>query len=356
MGRYIMSRIVAVGTSLPPYILRQEEISEFARRLFSNSFRDIDRLLPVFQNSQVEMRHFCVPLEWFGEPHSFAEKNSLYQECALRLSVEAIKDCLEKAGRTAQEVDHIFFVSTTGMATPSIDSRIINEMGMNIHTKRTPVWGLGCAGGAAGLSRAKEYTTAYPESHALLVAVECCGLTFQHEDKSKSNLVATSIFADGAAAVLIEGDKCEGRTKGPEILHTMSTLWPETEDVMGWDINEHGLKVIFSRDIPSLVDKLLKPNIHSYLEMHQLQASDITHFITHPGGRKVIEAYAEALEINIGRFAHALDILRRCGNMSSVTVLFVLKAFLEKGIGEGELGLITALGPGFSSELLLIRG
>lgn len=350
-----MSHITAVGTALPPYILNQKDVQVFARRLFSDTFRDIDRLMPLFTNGQVETRHFCVPLEWFGEIHTFAEKNELFQEWAVRLGTEAARNCLTRAGLTPGDIHHLFFVSTTGIATPSIDSRIMNELGMHSHTKRTPIWGLGCAGGAAGLSRAQEYVRAFPNERALLVAVECCGLTFQQQDRSKSNLVATSLFADGAAAVLIEGDQVS-HSGGLVVLDTMSTLWPDTQDVMGWDLNENGLKVIFSRDIPTLVHTLLQPNAHAFLEKHGMTASAIKHFIAHPGGLKVIHAYADIFGQPLTHFRHALDVLRCCGNMSSVTVLFVLDKFLEQGIAPGEYGLISALGPGFSSELLLVKG
>jgi len=352
-----LPHITAVGTAVPPYILRQDEIRDFVRRLFADSFRDIDRLLPIFHNGQVKTRHFCVPLEWFGQSHTFAEKNALFQEWAVRLGVEAAKDCLNRAGKSVSDIDHLFFVSTTGIATPSIDSRIINELKMGVYTKRTPIWGLGCAGGAAGLSRAIDYVTAYPDECVLLIAVECCGLTFQREDKSKSNLVATSLFADGAAAVLVEGEACvRASEKKIQVVDTMSTLWPDTRDVMGWDINEHGLKVIFSRDIPAIVCQLLKPGLMEFLERHGLTGRDIRHFIAHPGGRKVIEAYAEVVGVELAYFFHALDVLHRFGNMSSVTVLFVLQAFLEQGIAPGEYGIVTALGPGFSSEMLLVKG
>lgn len=352
-----MARITAVGTSVPPHILKQTEICEFARHLFGDSFRDINRLLPIFRNGQVETRHFCVPLEWFGAKHTFSEKNALFQKWAVRLGVEAVKDCLAQARKSVADINHILFVSTTGIATPSIDSCIINELGMNPHTKRTPIWGLGCAGGAAGLSRAADYVTAYPHERVLLIAVECCGLTFQCEDKSKSNLVATSLFADGAAAVLIEGENTiQENGKQLQVIDTMSTLWPDTRDVMGWEINENGLKVIFSRDIPALVDQLLRPNMTEFFERNSMTGRDIRHFIAHPGGKKVIEAYREMLGVEPFYFSHALDILRRFGNMSSVTVLFVLQAFLKQGIAPEEYGIVTALGPGFSSEMLLVRG
>jgi alkylresorcinol/alkylpyrone synthase len=351
-----MARICAVGTSVPPHILPQDEVKTFVKNLFAESFGDIDRLLPIFQNGQVETRHFCMPMEWFAHPHTFAEKNELYQEWAVRLGTEAVRKCLEKIDLTIENIDHIFFVSTTGIATPSIDAHIMNRLRANPHTKRTPIWGLGCAGGAVGLSRAVDYVRAYPKSRVLLIAVECCGLTFQHEDRSKSNLVATSLFADGAAAVLIEGEECEQPLYGPSIVHTMSMLWPDTEDVMGWEVNEGGLKVIFSRSIPQLIHTHFKPNVFTFLEQCGLTPKDLIHYITHPGGYKVIEAYAQIFDVPLDCFSHALDILRRFGNISSVTVLFVLERFLKQGISKDEYGLISALGPGFCSELLLIKG
>ena len=351
-----MPHIVSVGTALPPNRLSQEEIRQFVRVFFSSTFKDLDRLLPVFQNGQVENRYICMPLSWFEETHSFAEKNHLYEEWAFRLGVEAVKDCLSQAELDVSEVDHLFFVSTTGIATPSMDSRIINALNMDPHMKRTPIFGLGCAGGAVGLTRAADYVRAYPEQRVLLVSVETCSLTFQPDNHSKSNLIATSLFADGAAAVLVEGDRCSGGRKGAKILHTSSTLWKDTADVMGWEVNDSGLKVIFSRDIPTLTESLLKPAIIEFLTLHQLSISDLRYVITHPGGFKVIEAYAHSLGLPLERFYHALQVLKNFGNMSSASVLFVLQRFLKAGMEKGSYGLITALGPGFSCELLLVEG
>ncbi|WCK52441.1 3-oxoacyl-[acyl-carrier-protein] synthase III C-terminal domain-containing protein [Aneurinibacillus sp. Ricciae_BoGa-3] len=350
-----MARIRAVGTCLPPHILHQDEVKTFASNLFAGSFRNIERLLPIFQNGKVKTRHFCMPLDWYGQPHSFAEKNERYREWAVKLGTAAAADCLNKADRSIKDIDHLFFVSTSGISTPSIDALIMNELKAGVHTKRTPIWGLGCAGGCVGISRAFEYVKAYPEQRALLIAVECCGLTFQQEDRSKSNLVATSLFADGAAAVLIEGEQCLPEGHGPRIEQTLSTLWPDTRDIMGWEVNDAGLKVIFSRDIPTFVHSMFKPNVYEFLEQHHLRTSDITHFITHPGGYKVIEAYAEVFGVPLDRFSAALDVLQKYGNMSSVTVLFVLNEILSNGIQPGEYGILTALGPGFSSELLLVK-
>jgi alkylresorcinol/alkylpyrone synthase len=350
-----MSVISAVGTAVPRYCVGQETAQKFSRTMFGDVFPDIDRLLGVFGNALIEERHFAAPPEWFESEHTFTEKNQLYIDSALEVGKAAILECLESADLGPADVDHFIFVSTTGVATPSIDARLINMLQMRNNIKRTPVWGLGCAGGAAGLSRAFEYTRAFPRERALVLALEMCALTFQRRDVSKSNLVATSLFADGAAAVLVTGDHV--RAEGPRILGSRSTLWYDSLDVMGWEINDRGLKVMFSKDIPSIVRKCVLPNLLEFLREHDLQLTDLRHIVAHPGGAKVIEAYEQTLELGNGQLAPARDVLRRFGNMSSPTVLFVLKEFLRtQKIRASEYGLVTALGPGFSSEMVLIQG
>jgi len=350
-----MSRITAVKTAVPRYQVGQDVARQFCRALFQEAYADVDRFLPVFSNAQIDHRYFSAPAEWFSADHTFAEKNELYIESALELGEAAITACLESAGLGPEDLDHLFFVSTTGLATPSIDARLINRLRLRTNIRRTPIWGLGCAGGVAGLSRAYEYTQAFPRERALVLAVELCGLTFQRNDLSKSNLVATSLFGDGAAAVLVSGS--ETRDTGPVILSSRSTLWYDSLDVMGWNINDRGLKVLFSKDIPTIVRDLALPAIEAFLKAQGMTLQDLHHVIAHPGGAKVIEAYEATLGLSNGGMARARDVLRRYGNMSSPTVLFVLEDFLRSGaIRSGEYGLVTALGPGFSSEMLLIQG
>jgi alkylresorcinol/alkylpyrone synthase len=349
------SRISSVATAVPGHRAGQHVAQQFCRALFHETYPDIDRLLPVFSNAQVENRYFSVPEEWFETDHSFAEKNRLYIETALELGEAAISSCLRNADLAPQDIDHLFFVSTTGLATPSIDARLINILKLRPNVRRTPIWGLGCAGGVAGLSRAYEYTVAFPRERALVLALELCGLTFQRNDLSKSNLVATSLFGDGAAAALVSG--AETGDAGPRILASRSTLWYESLDVMGWDINDRGLKVLFSRDIPSIVRSLALPALLEFLTAQGIMLHDLCHIIAHPGGAKVIEAYEQALGLTEGKMDRARSILRRYGNMSSPTVLFVLEDFVRsQAISRGEYGLITALGPGFSAEMMLIQG
>jgi alkylresorcinol/alkylpyrone synthase len=350
-----MSIISSLGSAVPRHSVGQEAAQRFCRTLFQDAFPEIDRLLPIFNNALIQNRHFSVPPEWFEKEHSFSEKNELYIESALDLGHSAITRCLENAALEPRDIDHLFFVSTTGLATPSIDARLINRLRLKPNIRRTPIWGLGCAGGAAGLSRAHEYTRAFPGDRALVLALELCGLTFQRNDLSKSNLVATSLFGDGAAAVLVSG--AETGDPGLRILSSKSLLWYDSLDVMGWDVNDQGLKVLFSRDIPTIVRNLVLPAIEEFLSGQGLTIRDLQHIIAHPGGAKVIEAYEQALGLADGRMDRARDVLRRYGNMSSPTVLFVLEDFYSgRAIGSGEYGLVTALGPGFSSEMLLIQG
>src|SRR5918992_3868620 len=200
-------RILSAATAVPPHRVGQEEIKEFARNLFAGKFRDLERLLPVFDNGQIETRHFCQPLGWYGREWSFPERNALYVEHALELSEKAARRALDRAGVKSEDVGALFFVSTTGISTPSLDSKLIFRLGLSEHTRRVPIWGLGCSAGAAGLARASEYARLYPDQTVLLVGVELSGLTFQRGDRSKSNLVSTSLFADGATALLLGGPR-----------------------------------------------------------------------------------------------------------------------------------------------------
>jgi alkylresorcinol/alkylpyrone synthase len=341
--------ILSAATAVPRHVITQREAREFARRLFAGAYRDIERLLPLFDNTTIERRHFCVPLEWFGEDHGFPEKNDLYVENALELSEKAARRALDRAGASPEEVGAIFFVSTTGIATPSLDSRLLFRMGLSEHVRRVPVWGLGCAGGAAGVARAADYARAYPDQRVLLVAVELCGLTFQKGDRSKSNLVAASLFADGAAAVLL------GPGEGPEVLGSYSTTWPDSEGVMGWDLVETGLKVRFAKSVPQIVEEKIRANLREACGAAGVAFEELRHFVIHPGGAKVLAAFEGALGLEDAALDAARDMLRDYGNMSSVSVLFVLERFLEGQNTSGEHGTISALGPGFSSEHVLFR-
>lgn len=349
--------IASVGTAVPPYEITQEATREFARQMFAGVYRDIDRLLGVFESAQIESRRFCVPLDWFGTSHTFTAKNTLYIENAILLAIESIQNALRPLGLSPQDVDHLVFVSSTGISTPSIDAHVFNRLQMRSDLKRTPIWGLGCAGGAAGLARGFDLAAAHPEEIVVVVALELCGLTFLHADRSKSNLIATSLFGDGAAAIVLLGSIAAShrKVKGAEVLASQSTIWPDTLDIMGWDVNDEGLGVIFSRDIPSLVEARIQPEVERLFSRCGVPISDLKRLTAHPGGSKVLTAYEQALGLPKEAFRHSRDVLRDHGNMSSCTVLFVLERELQETHETGEPGLVMALGPGFACEQVLLR-
>ncbi|MGQ0794365.1 MAG: type III polyketide synthase [Deltaproteobacteria bacterium] len=352
-----MAKIVSVGIADIPYQISQSEAKEFIRSLFSDYPSHIERIIGVFDSSGIATRYFAEPPEWFAKPRGFRERNESYIKSAVKFSAEAAVRCVEAAGGQLSDIDHLIFVSSTGIATPSVDAHIINHLKLRANIKRTPIWGLGCVGGAVGLTRAFEYVSAYPQSAALVIALEICGMAFHKDDISKSNLVATALFADGAAAALVAGGQNRlHQNRGALLRDALSTIYPNSLDVMGWEIADDGFKVIFSRDIPDIVRRYARDTALGFLLLHGLQMSQIEHFVIHPGGPKVIAAYEESLGLRLAAMRHSRQVLSRRGNMSSPTVLYVLREFLDSGEYEGgDLGLISALGPGFSSEFILFE-
>ncbi|WP_066047698.1 type III polyketide synthase [Robertmurraya korlensis] len=359
-----MPAILSIGEAPPQYEIPQSEVMNFSRQLFSNAFHDIERLLKAFQHGQIKKRHFARSIEWFEEERSFKEKNDAYIETAIQLGAKAIENCLHnkdylKKPVDYEDIDAIFTISSTGLATPSIEARIMNILPFSIHTKRIPIWGLGCAGGASGLSRAYEYCLAFPHAKVLVLTIELCSLTFQKNDLSKSNLIGSSLFADGVACALVVGDRVQKKnyrqlSSYPTILATQTTTMKDSLDVMGWEVKEKGLYVVFSKDIPSIIEKWLKPNVYNFLYENDCQIENLQHFVAHPGGKKVLEAYMKSLQFPSEMLEISTDVLKNYGNMSSATILYVLNRTMKMA-KEHDMGLATALGPGFSSELLLLQ-
>jgi alkylresorcinol/alkylpyrone synthase len=354
-------RLIGLGTAVPPHVVRQEDAKRLAANLFSETLGNDPRLIQVFDNAAIGKRHACMPLDWFGVDHGFAEKNALYIEHAVNLAEEAARLALAGAGLAPRDVDHVVFVSSTGIATPSIDAILANRLGFRTTLRRTPVWGLGCAGGAVGLSRARDFALADPSARVLMIALELCSLTFQRNDVSKRNLVAASLFGDGAAAVVVTGAGARVTGTGAhrllELVASQSILWKDSLDVMGWEVDGNGLHVVFSRDIPAIVRDKVRPSLAAFLDRCGLRLDQIDHVVAHPGGVKVLSAYAEALELPPSAFDHSRAVLRDYGNMSSPSCLFVLERFLASGeIGAGERAVVAALGPGFSAEYVLATG
>lgn len=357
-----MPKIASISTYNPPNTLEQSNIENLTKELFQDKIPQLNRLLKVFENGDIQTRHFCVPLEWHQSEHSFEERNNLYIELATKYSIEVIQRCLNsldflETSLHPSEIDAIVFVSSTGISTPSIDARIMNHLPFSDRTRRIPLWGLGCAGGASGISRAFDYCKAHPTSKVLVVCVELCSLTFQPNDFSKSNLIGASLFADGAACALVCGDDAQLTTTKPvpHIIDTASKWMPDSEDVMGWDIRNNGLHVVFSKSIPSIIATWLGPFVDDFLGEQQVTKAQITNFVAHPGGKKVLKAYEETLGLTEEHTHISREVLRSHGNMSSPTVLFVLEQFMKKQNNEEDLGLLVALGPGFCGEAILLN-
>jgi alkylresorcinol/alkylpyrone synthase len=363
-----MPVLASLRTACPAHVITQEGVKPLMLALFRESLgEESERLGQVFENAGIRTRRLAVPPEWFDRDRSFSEKNARYVEAALELAHEVAAGCLERAEVGPADVDHVVFVSTTGLSTPSLEARLANRLGFRETVRRTPVWGLGCAGGAAGLARACEFARADPEARVLLISLELCSLTFQRNDLSRSNFVATALFADGAAAALVVGDEAARHLDGagplgrgravPRLAFqgAESRLAPDSLDVMGWEVNDDGFKVVFSRDIPRLVREWVRPRLESFLGARGLTAADLEHMAFHPGGPRVMQAYQEGLGLPAGALEAAREVLRDFGNMSSPTCLFVLERVLESGVRPGGRVLLAALGPGFSAEYVLLR-
>ena len=344
------TQILALGTAVPPHVLDQHIVGDWARRVFNGHLADFERLMPAFANAGVARRHSCVPLDWYDRPHGWAEKNALYLDSAVDLAHRAAQDCLDLAGVDAGDVDAIVAVSTTGIATPSLDARLIGPLGLRPNVMRLPVFGLGCAGGVLGLARAAALARAMPGRRVLLVVVELWGLTFRRNDRSKSNVIATVLFGDGAAAALLTHD--DAASDRPVVADWGEHTWPESLDVMGWRIEEDGFGVVFSRDIPRLVRRDLRAATEAYLAERGLTLADIDGLVCHPGGAKVIAAIEETFDLPEGALVDTRAVLRDYGNMSAATVLFVLKRVLAGG--RAGRYLMSALGPGFTAGFLTL--
>ena len=344
-------RLIAVATAVPPYPLDQDDVVERVKLLFGRS-PDLDRLLPVFLNTGIHTRYSCVPIEWYDRAHGWPERNHIYLTSALDLLEAATKRVLRLASRQKDDIDKIVVVSTTGIATPSLDAMLIERMSLRSTVQRLPIFGLGCAGGAIGLARAATQAASEPGKTVLFLVVELCALSFRRDDWSKSNIVATALFGDGAAAALLSTDG-----EGPAIVASSEHTWPGSLDVMGWEVADEGLKAIFSRDIPNLVTAQLRDVASEFLARHSLGIDDIECFVCHPGGAKVITALEHAFGLPEGALVEARAVLRDYGNMSAATVIFVLERILAKAQATGqpwERALMTALGPGFTAGFLLI--
>lgn len=347
-----MARIAGVATAVPPYALDQADVGDRVRAQFTHS-SVVTRLLPVFANTGIERRYSCVPIGWYYDEHGWPERNALYRESAVALLEDATARALAAAGRRVEDVDTIVVVSTTGIATPSLDALLMERLPFKRTVRRLPIFGLGCVGGAVGLARAAAMADAYPGSVVLLLVVELCALWFRRDEISKSNVVATALFGDGASATILSA---EG--PGPRIVASGEHTFPATLDVMGWDVADDGLSAIFSRDIPQLVETEMRGVLDAYLAESGLGRGDIDVFLSHPGGTKVLDALESAFGLENGTLADSRATLRDYGNMSAVTLLFVLERALREGSlanGEWRRALLSAMGPGFTTAFVTLE-
>jgi alkylresorcinol/alkylpyrone synthase len=344
------ARILSVATAVPPYRLDQDDVARRISLALGPRSPEILRLLPTFGNAGIGQRYSCVPIEWYEGVHDWPERNRIYLESALDLLERATREALARAGRHLEEIGWTVVVSTTGIATPSLDALLMERMGLRRTVRRLPIFGLGCAGGAIGLSRAATIAETSPGELVLFLVVELCALSFRRDDFTKSNIVATALFGDGAAAALLAGG-----TDGIAVTAGGEYTWPSSLDVMGWDVTGEGLKAIFSRDIPNLVTTNLHDVVTAFLAHHELTLGDVDRFICHPGGAKVIEALESAFELQPGTLVEARDVLRDYGNMSAATVMFVLERTLYDGTPPWNRALLSALGPGFTAGFTLLE-
>lgn len=348
-----MPSIAAVSKIELPYKIAQQEVKEQAQIMFSKDFPQTNRLIFAFDNTEIKTRNFCKPLSFYTSTTTFEQRNLEYINTALEYSVQAIEDVLKKTGISTNDITDILFVSTTGLATPSMDALIINKLRLNPHVRRMPLWGLGCAGGVSGMAKANAMAAADPDAIVLLVAVELCSLTLIKNDYSKSNFIGSSLFSDGIAACIVKGDNY-GTNEAITYFDASSKLYYDSLEVMGWEFQDTGFKVLFSKDIPTFINEHVLEDITEFLLKHELQLSDIKNFIFHPGGKKVLDAYTDALAVGNDFLQKTREVMNDNGNMSSVTVLYVLEKFLEEGYQDG-YGLMMAMGPGFSSEMVLLK-
>ncbi|WP_428329197.1 type III polyketide synthase [Mucilaginibacter sp.] len=348
-----MPYIAAASKIDLPYKTEQQKVKEQALEMFSVSFPEANRLIFAFDNTEILFRNFCKPLTYYAKPNTFEERNNEYLKIALEYSVQAIEACIAKAGIDKLAITDILFVSTTGLATPSMDALIINKMRLNPHINRTPVWGLGCGGGVSGMAKANTIAKANADAVVLLVAVELCSLTLIKSDYSKSNFIGSSLFSDGIAACIIKGDNNKATSK-VDYIASSSKLYYDSLEVMGWDFQDTGFKVLFSKDIPTFINENVHTDITEFLAKHQLKLSDIKNFVFHPGGKKVLDAYQNALGVEGDFLQKTREVMNSYGNMSSATVLYVLEKFMSEGFEDG-YALMMAMGPGFSSEMVLLK-
>lgn len=357
-------RIAGVGSAFPRYCYSQGAITGALRELWANELDSLALLDRLHARAGVASRHLAFPLQHYPQFQTWGETNAAWLEVATELGAVALDRALQDAGLARGDLDALFVVSITGVASPSLDARLINRLSLRPDVKRTPIFGVGCVGGALGLTRAADHTLAYPSHTAAILAVEVCSLTFRRDDLSKANLVSTGLFADGAAAVIVAGPKApvwqrctrqSGRA-APKILGSASVFYPDSEQIMGWDISENGFRIVLSPGLPDFIHQHLANDVDAFLGKYGLRRSDIGAWVIHTGGPKVLQAVESTLAFEKGELDRSWACLKRLGNLSSASVLLVLEDVIADPLpAPGTLGVLLAMGPGFCTELILLQ-
>lgn len=356
-----MSRIAAVASALPPHYYTQQQVFDELAKNWQGQLENPALLQRFHQRVGVDGRYFALPLEEYAAMERWGQFNAVWLRVAEELGEQAINTALTRAGLTVDHIGALLTVTVTGVVSPSLDAHLCNKMGLPADVRRTPIFGLGCVAGAAGIAQAADYVRAYPDKIAVLLSVELCSLTWQRKDLSIANLIATGLFGDGAAAVMIAGDKVqlpqmEARKAGPTILATASSFYTDTEGAMGWDIGEEGFRIVLSPEVPAIIREHLPKDLEGFLAANGLKREQITSWVLHTGGPKVLEAMADAAGVSREECALSWESLRKVGNLSSASVLFVLEDTMQERRPEpGSYGILAAMGPGFCSQLVLLR-
>jgi alkylresorcinol/alkylpyrone synthase len=347
-------KIASVASAFPKQYYPQAFLGAGLKKFWDGRLHNPDVVDRMHARAEVDGRYLALPADAYYDLKTWGQYNDAWIECAQELGQQALCRAVVGAGLAPQDIDALFVVSVTGIASPSLDARLVNRMNLSPRIKRIPIFGLGCVAGAAGIARAADYVRAFPNHVAALLAVELCSLTLQKEDVSMANLISSALFGDGAAAAIVTGSETD--YPGAEILDTRSTFYPQTEHIMGWDISERGFQIVLSPELPQLIVDHLGHDVDAFLSDHGLNRKDIGRWILHTGGPKILEATGRALDLSREELSASWDSLRKVGNLSSASVLLVLEEVFKRRRPEaGTYSILAAMGPGFCSELVLLR-
>jgi len=347
-------QIVSAASSFPKHYYSQETLFAALQQYWGDQLPKPEVLRRLHNNVGVDGRFLSLPIDEYPKLKTWGEANGHWIRTAKDLGSCAISRAITAAGLDVRDIGALFFTSVTGISSPSIDALLINKMGLSPNIKRIPMFGLGCVAGAAGIARAADYVRGFPDQVAVILAVELCSLTLQREDFSMANLISSGLFGDGAAAVVVAGS--ETGLKGVKILGTRSVFYPQTEEMMGWDISEKGFRIVLSPEVPNLIQSHLGGDVEKFMAELGHTREEIGSWVLHTGGPKILQATAAALKLENGELSASWDCLRRTGNLSSASVLTVLEEVMKnRRPAPGTLGLLAAMGPGFCSELLALK-